>query len=173
MNLRRFFLIVSTVVAACLASSCSSTQTRLRPTDVDAINASVHRLADAVDAKNVNGIMKYYAPDENLVVFDVVPPRQYVGAAAFRKDWEETLANYPSGVHMEVTDWKVETDGDFAYGYGFVRLTGPSKDGKPQDSTVRVTDVYKKINGEWLVVHEHVSFPVDPATGQADMQSKP
>ena len=59
------------------------------------------------------------------------------------------------------------------YGNGIFRTTGQDKDGKPLDLTVRVTDVYKKINGKWLVVHEHVSWPVDLATGQADFSSKP
>ena len=47
------------------------------------------------------------------------------------------------------------------------------KDGKPLDLTLRVTDVYKKMNGKWLVVHEHVSWPVDLETGKADFSSKP
>ena len=46
-------------------------------------------------------------------------------------------------------------------------------DGKPLDLTLRVTDVFKKTNGKWLVIHEHVSWPVDLATGKADMSSKP
>jgi hypothetical protein len=36
-----------------------------------------------------------------------------------------------------------------------------------------VTDVYRKIKGKWLIVQEHVSFPVDLATGKADLLSKP
>jgi ketosteroid isomerase-like protein len=39
--------------------------------------------------------------------------------------------------------------------------------------TVRVTDVYRRINGKWLVVHEHVSVPVDLNTMQPDVSSKP
>ena len=35
--------------------------------------------------------MKNYAPDETLLVFDVVPPREYKGADAFRKDWQGFL----------------------------------------------------------------------------------
>ena len=70
-------------------------------------------------------------------------------------------------------DWKAETEGNLGYGHGILRTTGPDKDGKPLDLTVRVTDVYKKINGKWLVVHEHVSWPVDLETGKADLSSKP
>jgi hypothetical protein len=32
---------------------------------------------------------------------------------------------------------------------------------------------YKKINGNWLVIHEHVSVPVDLDTGTPDLTSKP
>jgi len=41
------------------------------------------------------------------------------------------------------------------------------------DVVVRVTDVYRKIKGEWLIVQEHVSFPVDIDSGKADLLSKP
>jgi len=38
---------------------------------------------------------------------------------------------------------------------------------------VRVTDVYRKTGGRWKIVQEHVSVPVDFATGKPDMLSKP
>ena len=127
----------------------------------------------AINAKDINGIMAYYTPDNSLLVFDAIHPRQYVGAPAYRKDWEGFLAVYPGAVHAEVTDWKTEAERNLAYGHGIFRSTGPGKDGKLLDLTVRVTDVYRKINGKWLVVHEHVSWPVDLATGKADLNSTP
>lgn len=90
-----------------------------------------------------------------------------------RKDWEGFLAAYPGALHAEVADWKTEAEGNLAYGHGVFRTTGPGGDGNPLDLTVRVTDVYRKANGKWLVVHEHVSWPVDLATGKADLSSKP
>jgi ketosteroid isomerase-like protein len=40
--------------------------------------------------------------------------------------------------------------------------------------TVRVTDVYRKIGGRWLVVQEHVSVPIDlDHGGKPDMMSTP
>jgi ketosteroid isomerase-like protein len=47
------------------------------------------------------------------------------------------------------------------------------KDGKAAHLVVRSTDVWRKINGKWLIVQEHNSFPVDLTTGQADLLSKP
>jgi ketosteroid isomerase-like protein len=45
--------------------------------------------------------------------------------------------------------------------------------GQPIDLTVRDTAAYRKIGGNWLVVHEHISVPVDLATGKPDLESKP
>ena len=41
------------------------------------------------------------------------------------------------------------------------------------DLVVRVTDVYRKLKGKWLIVQEHVSVPVDLATQKPDLLSKP
>ena len=41
------------------------------------VRALEDRFVAAFKAKDVDAIMKAYAPDQTLVVFDVVPPRQY------------------------------------------------------------------------------------------------
>jgi ketosteroid isomerase-like protein len=167
MNWRSPLFAALALVAICFAFSCS------RANDVADVNASVRHLVASVNAKDVNGIMEYYTPDESLIVYDAVLPREYVGAAAYRKDWEDYLSAYPGAIHAEITDWKTETDGNLAYGRGIFQTTGLDKDGKPLNLTLRVTDIYHKQNGKWLVVHEHVSWPVDLKTGLADMLSKP
>jgi len=53
------------------------------------IQALEDRFVAAFKAKDLDAIMKVYVPDESLFVFDVIPPRQYVGAAAYRKDWQQ------------------------------------------------------------------------------------
>ena len=52
-------------------------------------------------------------------------------------------------------------------------MIGTDKIGKPIDPTVRLTDVYRKISGHWLIEHEHVSVPVDLDTDKPDLASKP
>ena len=53
------------------------------------------------------------------------------------------------------------------------RMVGTTKDGSKAEMNFRLTDCLKKIKGKWLIIHEHVSFPVDLATGKADVLSKP
>ena len=38
--------------------------------------------------------------------------------------------------------------------------------------TYRQTDVWRKTNGQWKLIHQHVSYPIDVKTGKADMGSK-
>jgi ketosteroid isomerase-like protein len=67
----------------------------------------------------------------------------------------------------------VMTDGNLAFSHSIQRAVVTDKDGKKADITFRLTDVYRNVNGKWLIVHEHVSVPVDLATGKADLSSKP
>jgi ketosteroid isomerase-like protein len=89
MNGYRSFLAAFVALAAC----CTTSRTQATSANEGAdLNAALQRLVAAVNAKDINGIMAYYVPDETLLVFDAIPPRQYVGAAAYRKDWEGVLS---------------------------------------------------------------------------------
>src|SRR5579863_251803 len=63
--------------------------------DIKALEAS---LVAAAQAKDVDAIMKNYVPGESLVVFDVIPPRQYSGADAYAKDWHAFLDGFAGPV---------------------------------------------------------------------------
>jgi uncharacterized protein (TIGR02246 family) len=137
------------------------------------IRALGNQFAAAVTAKDLDAIMKVYVPDETLFVFDVTPPRQYVGAKAYRKDWEDFLALFKGALKFETTDLQITAADPLAYSHAIQHVSGTDTKGEPIDLTVRVTDVYRKINGSWLIVHEHVSVPVDLDTNEPDLESKP
>jgi ketosteroid isomerase-like protein len=67
----------------------------------------------------------------------------------------------------------VNVDGNLAYSDSFQHHLAKTKAGGSHDLTVRVTDVYRKSGGKWLIVQEHVSVPMDLQTGKADLQFKP
>ncbi len=128
--------------------------------------------AAAFDAKDTEAIMKFYAPGEALLVFDVIPPLQYVGADAYRKDWRDFFGGYKT-VKVEVEQLGVVSDGRLAFTHSIQRVTGTDLHGKPIDVTLRVTDCLKKIKGKWLIVHEHVSAPINLETGKAELALQP
>jgi ketosteroid isomerase-like protein len=45
--------------------------------------------------------------------------------------------------------------------------------GTDVDMWLRFTDGWKRQNGQWLIEHEHVSVPVDMATGRARLDLTP
>jgi len=67
-------LLASVLLQPIIGYSQSSDETQIR--------ALEDSFAAAVRAKDVDAIMKVYVPDDSLFVFDVTPPRQYVGATA-------------------------------------------------------------------------------------------
>ena len=52
------------------------------------------RWAKAFGAHDLDGIMSVYASGDTVISYDIVAPLQYVGRDAYRKDYEEFLAQY-------------------------------------------------------------------------------
>lgn len=146
---------------------------RAQTKDEREIRALEERFAAAFRAKDIDAIMACYVPDETLFVFDAVPPRQYVGAKAYRKDFEEFFAPYPGPAELKLSELSVTADDRLGFSHSVQRCVLTDKDGKKMEYAVRVTDAYRKVRGKWLIVHEHVSWPVDPTTGKADLASNP
>jgi uncharacterized protein (TIGR02246 family) len=161
------------LAAAAIALGMPPVAARAGAGDEAQIKVLEERFVAAFNAKDVDAIMKIYEPGARLVVFDVVPPRQYVGADAYRKDWQDFFAMFNGPVKFTISDLAVAADRNLAYSHSIQRVTGTDKNGKPIDLTVRVTDGYRKVGGRWLIEHEHVSVPVDLNTNTPDLASKP
>jgi ketosteroid isomerase-like protein len=141
--------------------------------DKAAIEALEARFTAAFNAKDVNAIMRVYEPGPGLFVFDVTPPRQHVGWADYKTDWEDTFKPIRGPVHFSISDLSITVVGPLAYGHSIQESVFTWANGSKADVIVRVTDVYRKIHGRWLIVQEHVSLPVDLNTGKADLLSRP
>jgi uncharacterized protein (TIGR02246 family) len=165
-------LIGTALVAGCLSAGLPA---RAQTRDEQEIHALEDQFAAAANAKDLDAIMKVYVPGNDLFVFDVGVPRQHVGWEDYKKDWHDFLAMLPGPIKFTVSDLSVTTDGKIAYGHNIQHLTGTMTDGSPADMTVRVTDVYRKIDGKWLIVQEHVSVPIDFSAAKPvpDLMSKP
>ncbi|MGH7779434.1 MAG: YybH family protein [Candidatus Binataceae bacterium] len=143
------------------------------PASVAAIKALEANFIAGVNANDPAKIMANYEQSPSLVVFDLLPPRQYTGWNAYKKDWQGVLAGCKGAPTMVLTELTVEAGADYGFGHNIQHMMCTGINGEPMDLTVRVTDGYKKIHGKWLIAHEHVSVPVDLATGKADLNSKP
>jgi ketosteroid isomerase-like protein len=110
-------------------------------------------------------VMSLYAPD--IVSFDLVPPLRHAGAKAKEKNWANVFAMFQRPLGYEIRDLTLTLGDDVAFGYSLNRVSGTLKNGNRTDSSVRWTACFRKIDGNWLITHDHVSVPADPQSGRA------
>ena len=122
-------------------------------------------------SSNIDELMDCYDNSDALVVYDAGTPREFDGAKAVRGDFQNFLDNNKN-FKVEFISLHVVSDGKMGLANSIQRFTGSDKSGKPVDTTFRITDVWRKQDGKWKIIHMHVSYPIDMATGKADMQSK-
>jgi len=136
------------------------------------IRQLLSRWEKAFRAKDVDGVMAVYAPGSEVTAFDIVPPLQ-VGRDAYRKNYQEFFATYDGPLELEFHDLKIVADNRVAFLTCLERVSGTLKGGQKSDLWVRVTSGLRRIDGKWLIVHDHVSVPVDFATGKGLLELKP
>jgi ketosteroid isomerase-like protein len=169
---RRFAFCIMTTLCA-VVSLGFGLPAQAQGKDEQEIRALQDRFAAAFRAKDVGAIMELYAPGNELFVFDLGMPREHVGWEDYKKDWQDFLATLRGPVHFEITDLSIVTDGKIAYSHSIQHVRGMAKSGSALDYDVRVTDDYRKVGEKWLIAQEHVSVPIDLATGKPVMMSKP
>jgi uncharacterized protein (TIGR02246 family) len=131
------------------------------------------RWAKAFRAHDVDGIMAVYAPGDAVVAYDIVPPLQYVGNDAYRKDYQGFFALYNGPLDVEFRDLRIVAGNNVAFINALERISGTLKSGQKSDIWLRATSGLRKMNGKWLIVHDHISVPTDFNTGKALLDLKP
>jgi uncharacterized protein (TIGR02246 family) len=125
----------------------------------------------AIRAKDLDGVLSVYAPD--IVSFDLVPPMQHVGIAAYRRPWEETFASFEGRIGYEVSDLHITATDEVAFSHSLNRMSGTTKNGQATSMWVRWTACFRKLDGRWLITHEQVSVPIDMESGRALLDLEP
>jgi ketosteroid isomerase-like protein len=159
-----------------LALSLALVATLFKVTKADdqaEIKALEDRQFAAFRARDIDAYMACFVPGDSLFIFDGFgPPREYVGAKAWRKSISDVFASSSGPIEANYSDLSVVTEGSMAFAH-YIDHQSFMWNGKKWNLTERWTDVFRKIKGKWLIIHEHTSFPYNGATGTADLSSKP
>lgn len=150
-----------------------SPKARTAGSDEAEIRQLQDRWTKAFRAKDINGIMSIYETGSDLVAYDIVPPLQYTGFDAYKKDYQDFLDQFQGALDVEVRDVSIIAGDTVAFSRGLERISGTLKSGDKFDSWMRFTECYRKSDGHWLAVHDHISVPVDFASGKALLDLKP
>lgn len=129
--------------------------------------AEIRELMDswlkAVLKTDIDKIVSHYAPD--ILAFDAVSQLQFKGVDAYKKHWEECLSMCPMGsMIFEIHDLNITAGDGLAFATALSRCGGTGENGEEKSGWMRMTAAYRKINGKWMVMHEHFSAPFDMQT---------
>jgi ketosteroid isomerase-like protein len=142
-----------------------------REVDEAAISRQVKKIVEGIRTKDLEGLKQLYAA--NVVSFDVEPPLQHVGIEAKLKNWAKVFTFFRD-VDYEVRDLAVTVGDDVAFGHAFGRLSGTLKDGTATSGMwVRGTFCFRKLDRNWLIVHDQASVPFDVACGKGVTDLEP
>jgi uncharacterized protein (TIGR02246 family) len=125
----------------------------------------MHEWSRALEAKDAAGLVKDYAPD--AVLYDAIPPYKTVGADNIRQVWENCLPYFPDQFKSEHSDIQIHVAGDTAFAHCMHHFISTPADDPIGQNWLRVTVGYRKFNGKWKVIHDHISTPFNPMNSQA------
>ena len=141
---------------------------------------AAHRNAwrEMFERQDVDGMMSFYVTD--IYTYDLMAAPEpdglkmaFDGAAIWRQNWVTFFEMFEDDLKVTIEDLTVYQSGDIATVRGLTRLQGTMTSGQHIDMWTLETNVLRRVNGTWLIVHDHVSVPIDFASGQALMTLSP
>ncbi|MGI5281799.1 YybH family protein [Nonomuraea polychroma] len=123
-------------------------------------------------AKDLDGMMAAIADD--VVSYEHETPLEYAGVDQVREVCARGLdAVGDADVSLDVPDLKILAREDLAVAWGLNRVRVAGEDGQVSETWSRGTRVFQRRDGAWMMVHQHLSFPLDQATGAARTDLRP
>jgi ketosteroid isomerase-like protein len=102
-------------------------------------------------------VLADHAP--GIVMFDVPPPEQGVrGIEAYRETWPGFFEWQASGAVFEIESLDVTAGADVAFAFALLRCGTPAEFDRDPLHRLRLTIGLAKVEGRWIVTHEHHSF---------------
>jgi uncharacterized protein (TIGR02246 family) len=124
-----------------------------------AISDLVEKWARAVRNRDFDGILANHSSD--IVMFDVPPPLQSKGIEEYKKTWDLFFSwDRESGV-FDIVEMGITAGDDVAFVTAIMRCAGREATGEKTELTFRLTIGLRKIEGRWLITHEHHSLPAE------------
>ena len=126
--------------------------------EIEAIQAVIQTRTRAIAERNAEAAVAVLAP--GIIAFEVAGPMQVPAAQArdiaVTQAWLDSFDGPPQ---VEIEDLAIHAAGDVAFCHSLNWLKGRMRDGREIDLRLRSTLGFRKIDGEWKVIHAHSSVP--------------
>lgn len=145
-------LILTFIVAGCGQHEDPAAVKRL-------LREKVGSFTEAFNKQNIDGLMAdlWNSPD----VVGYYPGGSLIGYNAVRQSWEGFFQNL-TVKRFTITDQNIEVDNRTAYHWGLYDIVIEPKGGPEITLPGRFTQVWRRIDGKWVVVIDHASHPLPP-----------
>jgi ketosteroid isomerase-like protein len=115
---------------------------------------------EAWNTLNTDNPARFYAKDASMVFFDVAPLK-YKGWAEYKRGVQKSIFDQTlAGKLTPNDDLKITRRGDVAWMTLTFHLSLAMKNGAAMELDCRHTAIWEKRRGKRLIVHEHVSTPI-------------
>jgi uncharacterized protein (TIGR02246 family) len=135
------------------------------------VRAVHERWFERTSAKDLDGLMENIA--EDVVSYEHEERLEHVGLSSVRRVCRRGLQAASAEVGWEVPDLKIRIRGDLAVAWGLNRVLAGRPGGQRIEIWSRGTRVSERRGTAWMMVHQHLSFPLDPVTGEASTELRP
>ncbi|MGC2194411.1 MAG: nuclear transport factor 2 family protein [Terriglobales bacterium] len=152
-------LAVFAVVA--LLATCGLAQTKkttTKPWGDGPDKAHLQKIWDAWSTLDPANAAQFYASGPH-VFFDIAPLK-YNSWEEYQKGVVNVLADFKTAKLTVNDDAEIHPAGQVVWATATVKEDATMKSGKREMGNFRWTVVFEKENGKWLIVHEHISEPL-------------
>lgn len=119
--------------------------------------AKVRQALAAMGSGNPGPYIDCWSPSNDATLFGAWGPIER-GPARLAETFQWVGSRFRSGALVPEDIVSFE-GGDLAYTVGFERGEVVVDRGAAVPMTIRVTHIYKRIDGEWALIHRHADFP--------------
>ena len=127
--------------------------------DETTIKNLIEEWAAAVRRKDLAGILRDHAPD--VVMFDVPPPFESRGIAAYEASWGVFFRWARTPVMFDIRRLEIVAGAEVAFAVALMRCNGGEPGSTASELDFRLTVGLRKVGGRWTIVHEHHSIPAE------------
>ena len=156
--LKRLLSLSTIVVAITVSSFAANKKASSKAAGPGPDKAYLQKIWDGWSTLNPANTAEFYAPGQHTF-FDIAPLK-YDSWEEYQKGVVAVLADYKSASFTVNDDVQVHPAGDYFWGTATVKSDMTHKSGKRDMASIRWTFVFEKQDGKWLVVHEHISEPL-------------
>jgi len=152
-------LIIASLVALTFVAAIGSTNKKsLSKSDLAAIKDRADKAWKAYETLDAGKARPFYSTAPNNVYFDIAP-LQYRGIEAYQQGVAQLLRTFRAISFQHSGDLEIHPIGTQAWCTETLQASIVHTDGNKGNLPLRWTAIWEKQNGNWVIVHEHVSVP--------------